>query len=125
MTTDTRPASLVGLDFRPCSLHRGELDERDRAICVAVWEFWDEHGYGPSMRWLEQTTGISLASVHSRLSGWHSDGSLRRGGGLACNGWLIASSNTSQVIDRSLRPGPRFAGVAKTRDGARYPLEWS
>lgn len=115
MTTETRPAETEVM----CVLRRGKLDERDRLICAAVWDFYEQHGYSPCLRWIECETGVSLSIIHSRLSGLHSDGSIRRGFGLAKNGWLRVANGK-----RSLRPGPRFVALEKSH-GERWPLEWA
>ena len=113
-TVGAAPEQIVGL---PCALRRGELDERDRALCSVIWEFCDKHGYGPSMKHLEAMTGVSLNRVHARLTGR-----------LMRYGWVTMGEPPdawSYAPARSLRPGPRFVALMRTRNGERWPMEWS
>lgn len=116
---------------KPCAMKRGELDERDRAICVAVWEFFDEHGYGMSYRELSRIVDRSKSTLIYRVKGirYEYDDELvpmphsrRPGGGLIERGWCTSGDH---YAPRSLRPGPRFVALVKTHGGQKYPMEWS
>ena len=86
----------------PLVLRRGRLDERDRAILSEVWHAWRACAT-ISRRQIERYTGISSGSITYRLE-------TR----LFLAGWLTQEGG----LIRTLRPGPRFAGM-----DAGWPLE--
>ena len=103
-------------------LRRANVDARDRAILVAVWEHWVAHGYGPGYRDLEECTGVPTNIAHWRIRGTRADdGAKHRGGGLIPQCWL--TNRAAGTRHRALRPGPRFAGVERV-GGEAWPLEW-
>lgn len=90
-------------------LRRGALDDKDAAICRAVWQAWAKGG-APTYRSVAAELGVSSSTVYVRVMGneWHPSP-------LTSRGWLKAAR--AQL--RTLRPGPRFAGL----DAAGWPLE--
>ena len=88
-------------------LRRGEMDERDAAICAAVWRAWSA-SRGISLRELAREVGMKSATAvrEWRLRG-EAHGVKRHDGGLFERGWLTRSDRRFRI----LRPGPRFAGL--------------
>lgn len=90
------------------SERRCDMDERDKAILLAVWDAWKCNG----PRWQPiRDLGISDGSGGFRVHGHVSRGTRnvnRVGGGLIQRGWLCNGPGR----DKTLRPGPRFGGVS-------------
>lgn len=90
-------------------LRRGDLDERDRLICMAVWSAWVNYEPPPNARELRDLSGLkSTHSVAYRVNG---NGGprhpfTRKGGGLIAQGWL-----TKHPGCRTLVPGWRLVGM--------------
>lgn len=95
-------------------LRRGVLDQRDRAILSKVWRRWAQSDVGSAYG----DFGLTLSTVFYRVKGFaRGTGGiihLRTNGGLVSQGWLKRSAAL-----RTLRPGPRFAGL----DADGWPLE--
>ena len=106
-------ASVNTRDTRvPIVLRKGVMDARDAAICRAVWRVWAESG-SVSIREVLQIVGLSSTSILSfRMHGIDGNGAKHRRGGLLQRGWLSKDgSHNASSLRRTLRPGPRFAGL--------------
>jgi len=99
-TTIERPAA-VG---QACILRRAKMDRLNATIIAAVARL----PYPPSFRELAEIVGRTDSSIHYRLH--YSTRNVLAGG------WLEATPG----IERSLRLGPRFAGLDNRDD---WPLE--
>lgn len=94
-------------------------DERDRAICAAVWRAW-RCGRPASYRELQAVTGVSKGSLCYRIHGYQRIAgtarlSYRAGGGLIGQGWLVGDPH----LCRTLVPGALFGGLLSGREPLR------
>ena len=91
-------------------LRRAVMDNRDAAICRAVWRG------ARTLRTIMAATGIpSTSSVIGRLTANHHYGDRWQGRPALCeSGWLCGLEASGTI-----RPGPRLAGL----DSDQWPLE--
>ena len=95
-------------------LRRAQLDEKDRLILRVVWDNW-RRGIGTTFRELimeghPYADGLSLTGVRYRI-GLKANQQPPRLAGLLQTGWLAVADGQLYRVPRSLRPGPRFAGM--------------
>lgn len=109
------------------------LDARDKAIVLAVWQQWAEHGYC-NWRHIEEATGKAQSLVRYRVYGGqvrtdyspgltHSYWWQRRRPGLKDRWVDVGEQRRSKTAANSLRPGPLVGGVlVNKRTGERTLL---
>ena len=95
----------------------GEMDDRDRAIVLAIATQWADHGRC-TYRDVARITGVPLTNVCWRVKGyeWQGVRAKRVGGGLADRGWVTIGEFAPGWSSRpaaSLSPGPKFGGMQR------------